>query len=345
MTMLAWPWVLVALPLPLVLHWLLPAARPLTGRALRLPPLHAAAGFAVEPDRLPRRWLLAGALIWLMLVLAAARPQWLGDAVALPVSGRDLMLAVDISGSMDQNDYVLDGRPATRLSVVKSAAGRFIAQRGQDRIGLILFGSQAYVHIPLTYDRDAVVRALNEAVVGLAGRDTAIGDAIGLAVKRLRAQPQDNRVLVLLTDGDNTVGALEPLQAAVLAAQSGIRIYTIGLGGRVGDAGAGGFELRRAGSDLNPRLLHAVASTTGGRYFLATDSRELSEVYAVLDRLEPSVRDTRTYRPATELYPWPAGAALILSAAMAGLLALGRATGAPGAAGLDDRNPGVLHDG
>jgi Ca-activated chloride channel family protein len=131
-------------------------------------------------------------------------------------------------------------------------------------------------------------------------------------------------VLVLLTDGDNTTGALEPLQAAALAAKSEIRIYTIGLGGRVGDVGAGGFELGRDASDLNPRLLRAIASMTGGHYFLASDAPELSAVYAALDRLEPSARDSRTYRPATELYPWPAGAALVLSALIAGLLVLRR---------------------
>ncbi len=324
MTQLAWPWVLVALPVPLLLRWLLTPAPPLSGRALRLPPMQAAAASAIAPDRLSRRWRLAGVLIWLLLVSAASRPQWLAEPVALPVSGRDIMLAVDISGSMEQQDYALNDRPATRLSVVKFTASRFIAQRSQDRLGLILFGSQPYLQTPLTYDRDAVAQALNETVVGLAGRDTAIGDAIGLAVKRLRGQPPGNRVLVLLTDGDNTTGALEPLQAAALAAKSEIRIYTIGLGGRVGDVGAGGFELGRDASDLNPRLLRAIASMTGGHYFLASDAPELSAVYAALDRLEPSARDSRTYRPATELYPWPAGAALVLSALIAGLLVLRR---------------------
>ena len=326
MITLAWAWALLALPLPALMRLLLPPARPISGRALRLPPRTLLAGITATSDRSRRRWRLAGLVVWLLLVLAAARPQWLADPVALPVSGRDLILAVDISGSMEQEDYELGGRPSTRLSVVKAAAARFILRRAQDRIGLILFGSRPYVQTPLTYDRDTVEQMLREAVVGMAGRDTAIGDAIGLAVKRLREQPEDNRVLVLLTDGDNTTGTLDPLQAAALAAESGVRIYTIGLGGRVGEQGAGGYRLARSGADLDPATLQRVASQTGGRSFVATDSRQLAEVYAALDRLEPSVRDYRTFRPATDLYPLPAGAALVLSALFAGLLATGRWT-------------------
>ena len=326
MITLAWAWALLALPLPALMRLLLPPARPISGRALRLPPRTLLAGITATSDRSRRRWRLAGLVVWLLLVLAAARPQWLADPVALPVSGRDLILAVDISGSMEQEDYELGGRPSTRLSVVKAAAARFILRRAQDRIGLILFGSRPYVQTPLTYDRDTVEQMLREAVVGMAGRDTAIGDAIGLAVKRLREQPEDNRVLVLLTDGDNTTGTLDPLQAAALAAESGVRIYTIGLGGRVGEQGAGGYRLARSGADLDPATLQLVASQTGGRSFVATDSRQLAEVYAALDRLEPSVRDYRTFRPATDLYPLPAGAALVLSALFAGLLATGRWT-------------------
>lgn len=333
MTTLAWPWVLLVLPLPLLLRWLLPPARPGSGRALLLPPSAALSGLAAEPERASRLWRGAGLSIWLLLVLAAARPQWLDDPVALAVTGRDLMLAVDISGSMDQEDYRLAGRPATRLAVVKAAASRFISSRDQDRVGLILFGTRPYVQTPLTYDRDAVAQMLGEAVVGLAGRDTAIGDAIGLAVKRLRQQPIDNRVLVLLTDGANSAGALHPLQAAALAADSAIRIYSIGLGGQVGDEGAGGYRLGRVADDLDESMLRAIASSTGGRYFHATDARELAEVYAALDRLEPTIRDHRTYRPAAELYPLPAALALLLSASIALVLVMRRRKVAGSAAG------------
>ena len=343
MTTLAWPWALLVLPLPLLLRWLLPPARPISGRALRLPSSAALSSLAVEPERPSFYWRGAGLLVWLLLVLAVARPQWLDDPVALAVTGRDLMLAVDISGSMDQEDYRLAGRRATRLAVVKAAASRFIELRDQDRIGLILFGTRPYVQTPLTYDRDAVAQMLGEAVVGLAGRDTAIGDAIGLAVKRLRQQPLDNRVLVLLTDGANSAGALHPLQAAALAAESGIRIYSIGLGGQIGDQGAGGYQLGHVADDLDGSMLRAIADSTDGRYFHATDARELADVYAALDRLEPTIRDHRTYRPAAELYPLPAALALLLSASLAVVSALRRRQDAGSAAGVGSNAQAVTH--
>lgn len=331
MITLAWPWLLLALPLPLLPRWLLPPAYFQSGRALRPPRQTALAGalaeLACESGRTTHWKRLAGVSIWLFLLVAAARPQWLGEPVALPVAGRDLMLAVDISGSMEQSDYTLAGRPATRLSVVKAAASRFIARRNQDRIGLILFGTRPYVQTPLTYDHETVAQMLSESVVGLAGRDTAIGDAIGLGIKRLREQPFDNRILVLLTDGANSAGTLNPAQAAALAAESGVRIYAIGLGGPIGSEGAGGFRLERAADDLDLNSLRTIAMTTGGHAFHATDAQELAQVYAQLDRLEPTIRDHRIYRPAVELYPFPLAAALLLSMALAVLLGSRQGTG------------------
>jgi Ca-activated chloride channel family protein len=256
-------------------------------------------------------------LAWSLLVLAAARPQWLGDPVQLPIAGRDLMLAVDVSGSMEQEDYRLHGRPANRLDVVKAVAGRFIERRAGDRLGLVLFGTRAYLQTPLTYDRDTVGAMLNESVIGLAGRDTAIGDAIALAIKRLRQQPDDNRVLILLTDGANTAGNVAPLAAARLAAQAGVRIYTIGIGGGQVDVRSPFGMLLQQGSDLDPVTLQAIAVATGGQYFQATDAVQLEQVYEELDRLEPSVRDERTFRPMHALFMWPAGAALFLTIGMA----------------------------
>jgi Ca-activated chloride channel family protein len=258
------------------------------------------------------RYLLAW-LAWVLLVLGTARPQWLGEPASLPLAGRDLMLAVDISGSMASEDYVLNGRAATRLDVVKAVAGRFIEQRAGDRLGLVLFGSRAYLQTPLTYDRKTVQQMLDEAVIGLAGRETAIGDAIALAVKRLRAQPEDNRVLTLLTDGASTAGNIAPLAAARLASQSGVRIYTIGIGGGPVGVRTPFGTLTQSGSDLDPETLRAIAAQTGGRAFQATSTTELEQVYTDLDRLEPSVRDSRTYRPLTALYYWPAGLALIIA--------------------------------
>lgn len=320
MMTLAWPWVLAAWPLPWLARWLPPAARSGAGSALRLPffqDLGAAtlsSGFGASR---PRR-LLAWAA-WTLLVLAAARPEWLGEPVELPLSGRDLMLAVDLSGSMEQQDYLLGNRRASRLDVVKAVAGRFIERREGDRVGLLLFGTRAYLQAPLTHDRTSVRALLGEAVIGLAGRDTAVGDAILLAVKRLRDKVQDNRVLILLTDGANTAGAVAPRDAAKAAAEAGVRIHAIGIGGGPVGVRTPFGTLTRQASDLDPATLQAIADITGGRFFQATDTAQLEKVYEELDRLEPSVRDSRVYRPLRSLYPWPAGAALALAA----LLALG----------------------
>jgi len=201
--------------------------------------------------------------------------------------------------------------------VVKAVAGEFIEQRAGDRLGLVLFGTRAYLQTPLTFDRVTVRSMLDEAVIGLAGIETAVGDAIALGVKRLRLQPQDNRILILLTDGKNTTGKVDPQVAATLAALSNVRVYTIGIGGKGIEVRSPFGTLLKRGSELDTQTLQAVADKTGGRFFHATDSAQLEQVYAELNRLEPSVRDSRSLRPVRSLYMWPAGAALLLSMALA----------------------------
>jgi Ca-activated chloride channel family protein len=318
MITLAWPWALAALPLPL-LALSLPRARPVAGAALRLPYYRELSGISGEGTRRSVWWRLALALLtWVLLVLAAARPEWIGDPVNLPVAGRDLMLAVDVSGSMEQRDYELNGSRVSRLAVVKAVAARFVERRPQDRLGLILFGSRAYLQTPLTFDGSTVAAMLKESVVGLAGRETAIGDAIGLAVKRLRDQPEGNRVLVLLSDGENTAGNLDPIAAAELAREAGVRIYTIGMTSADVDLpSVFGMRLRPRGGDFDPSTLKRIAEITGGAFFSATDREELEAVYQELDRLEPTQRDERTYRPRRALFFWPAAGALALSVLMA----------------------------
>jgi Ca-activated chloride channel family protein len=315
---LEWPWVLVALPRPL-LAALLPRVQAGMGAALRLPFYPELPGIGAEGPRRMRWWRLALALLaWGLLVLAAARPQWVGEPVNLPLSGRDIVLAVDTSGSMEQPDYESGGQMVSRLAVVKAVASRFVKRRTQDRLGLILFGSRAYLQTPLTFDGQTVAAMLRDTVVGLAGKETAIGDAIGLAVKHLREQPQGNRVLVLLTDGASNAGTLDPMEAAELARQAGVRIYTIGIGGgEVGVRTPFGLRLMQQGGDFDPDTLKAIAQTTGGRFFSATDREELEQAYDELDRLEPSRRDARTYRPTRALFVWPASAALGLSLILA----------------------------
>ncbi len=259
-----------------------------------------------------------GPLVWLCLLLAAARPQWLGEPIEQAVSGRDLMLAVDLSGSMEIEDFFLHGRAVDRLTATQWVAGQFIERRVGDRIGLILFGEQAYLQAPLTFDRTTVHILLDEAVIGLAGDKTAIGDAIGLAAKRLRDNPAEQRVLILLSDGANTAGAVSPLQAAEVAAREKLKIYTIGVGADqmiVNDL----FGTRRVNpsQDLDEEAMNAIAEKTGGRYFRARDTNELENIYALLDELEPVERTKHFYRPRTELYHWPLAAALLLAAALA----------------------------
>jgi Ca-activated chloride channel family protein len=311
----AWPYAFAALPLPLLARWLPPV--PATGGALRVPFFAVLAGGDRTGWR-PRagwRWL-AGLLIWLLLLVAAGRPQWVGDPLPQLSSGRDLLLAVDISGSMETEDMLLGERPASRLRVVKAIIGEFIERRIGDRIGLILFGAQAYLHVPLTFDRRTVRTLLNEAEIGFAGRETALGEAVALAAKRLREPAGDHRrVVVLLTDGANTAGVLEPLRAAELAAQLGLRIYAIGVGTEA--YSMAGRGRRQPAIDLDERTLTALANRTGGHYFRARDSRTLQDIYRLLDELEPVAGTTRQWRPRRELYPWPLAAALVLSAGLA----------------------------
>ena len=227
------------------------------------------------------------------------------------------MLAVDISGSMGTEDMELGGQLVDRLAVVKRVVADFIGARQGDRLGLILFGTNAYLQAPLTFDLQTVDRLLSEAPVGIAGGKTAIGDAIGLAVKRLRQRPDGDRVLILLTDGANNVGEVAPVKAAELAAGEGIRIYTIGVGAdelRMPSIfGAFGSRLVNPSADLDEDTLTRIAENTGGRYFRARDTEGLAEVYAIIDALEPVEQDPETYRPIAALYYWPMGCAWLLA--------------------------------
>ena len=315
MMSLVWPWLLALGPLPwLIRRWASPAPKQATA-ALRVPHfrdmVHLQSVRSV--NNLQSRssmWFWFSIVMWLLLLLAAARPQWIGEPIGLPTSGRDLMLAVDISGSMAIPDFSVNGQEVTRLDVVKRAAGEFIARRTGDRLGLIVFGSQAYVQTPLTFDRDTVSTMLQETEIGLAGKETAIGDAIGLAVKRLRDDAASDRVLVLLTDGANTSGEVQPLQAAEFAARDGLTVYTVGVGAdemMVQDFF--GSRVVNPSADLDEDTLRSIAEQTGGRYFRARDARGLEKIYEILDELEPVESDVEIIRPIDELFFWPMGLA------------------------------------
>jgi Ca-activated chloride channel family protein len=312
-----WPWLFLVLPLPWLLRFVMPAAAVVEEAALRVPSLNPFVMQGVRTGTLRgRRWLLwLAALAWLSLVTAAARPEWVGDPVELPVSGRELMLAVDLSGSMQTQDFSLNGQQVTRLDAIKAIAGEFIKRRVGDRIGLILFGSQAYVQTPLTFDRTTVNTLLQESAIGLAGDQTAIGDAIGLATKRLRDNPKGNKVLILLTDGASNAGEVEPLKAAELAAKEGLTIYTIGIGADEMEVeSAFGTQRVNPSSDLDEKALKAIADATGGRYFRAHDTAQLDEIYAVVDKLQPVNQEKQSFRPRQVLFYWPLSLAALLSA-------------------------------
>ena len=313
----SWPLAFLLLPLPLVVRWIWTPAKLARGGALRVPFYERMAsmshgGAGAQPGR---RWLAAlSVLAWLALVTAAARPTLVGEPRALPTAGRDLMLAIDLSGSMAREDFTLGGRRADRLTVVKHVAEDFLERREGDRVGLVLFGTRAYLQAPLTFDRETVRTFLDEAVIGLPGEETAIGDAIGTALLRLRERPAESRVLVLLTDGANNAGALDPREAAKIAAAEGVRIHTIGVGAdAMATQGFFGRRVVNPSADLDEAVLHEIAEQTGGRYFRAKNAEALAQVYRQIDLLEPVEADPQTARPRKDLFAWPLGAAFAFS--------------------------------
>ena len=310
-----WPWLLALLPIPLLVRWLLPARMTVEQAALKVPFLDdfsdTETKAIAQHDNLP---LFLAAIAWALFVIACTRPQWLGEPIEQAVSGRDLMMAVDLSGSMEVQDFFINKKPVDRLTAVKWVANDFINRRVGDRIGLILFGTQAYLQAPLTFDRLTVMTLLDEAAIGLAGDNTAIGDAIGLAIKRLKNQPADSRVLILLTDGANTAGEVSPLKAAELAAANKLKIYTIGVGAdEMIVRSFFGSRKVNPSADLDENTMVKIAESTGGRYFRARSADELNNIYMLLDKLEPIEKDKQFFRPRTELFFWPLAIALVLS--------------------------------
>ena len=310
-----WPWVAVLLPLPFILRYLMKPVEADNEAALRVPFLSEFSSEFKSEHRVDvkRKLLLLAVIAWCCLVVAGTRPLWLGEFVEIPVSGRDLMLAVDLSKSMIEEDFIVDDKLVNRLYATQAVAGEFIERRIGDRLGLILFGEQAYLQTPLTFDRTTVRALLDEAAIGLAGPSTAIGDAIGLAVKRLREQEEQSRVLILLTDGANTSGEVDPLSAADIAAREGLTIYTIGIGAdEMLVRSFFGYRRATPSADLDEKTLQAIADKTGGRYFRARDTEQLQEIYQILDELEPIEKDVQRFRPQTALFHWPLALSLTL---------------------------------
>lgn len=309
----AWPWLFILVPLP----WLIRRFSP----ALQQQDVALSTPFYNELDDLQRAhrhtvplWRSQAALyavLWLLLLCASARPQIHGSLTEQPTTGRDLLIALDVSSSMLYSDMRFAEQNISRMEFVKHWLDNFIVQRHGDRLGLILFGSQAYLQAPLTYDHQSVRSWVQEAQPGIAGNSTSMGDAIGLAIKRLRMRPANHRVLILVTDGANTSGVMSPLAAAQLAARYQIKIYTIGIGSNQTDQLQTLIET--ASLELDEQALKDIAQVTAGQYFYISDSSDLTDIYRTLNQLEPSAVYAIPKRHIQELYSWPLAAALLLS--------------------------------
>jgi Ca-activated chloride channel family protein len=305
----AHPLALLAIPLPLLAWWLLPPQRERVS-ALRVPffaQIAAAAGSEARAGAviLRRRWLqlLVATLVWLLLVAGLAKPEWVGEPIVRTEAARDIMLALDLSGSMDYYDFPgEDGTDISRFEAVQRVVDQFVAERESDRIGLVVFGTKAYLQLPFTRDLKTARALVDLMEVGMAGPKTALGDSIGLAINSFEASEIDDRLLILLTDGNDTASKMTPINAADIAALNGIEIHTIG----IGDTDATGED--RVDFDV----LAAIASRTGGEFHNAEDEAALDAVYRRIDQTAAAEVRTQSWRPRESLVHWPAGLAVIL---------------------------------
>ncbi len=309
MYQLEYPWVLALLPLPLLVWWLAPPYREETA-SVRLPFFgeiaHAAGVTPSSGAFVPRtNWIqkLLAPVCWALLLLAVARPQLVEPPVEKVQPARDLLLALDLSQSMDTRDFRNPaGQAMPRVDAVRKVVDDFVARRPGDRIGLIVFGDAAYPQVPFTLDHDTVRAMIAEIVPGMAGPRTALGDAIGLGIKMFDASQAPEKVLILLTDGNDTASKMPPAKAAEIARDARIRVHTVG----IGDPAAGGEE------KLDTAVLETIASTTGGRYFFGQDQGQLAQIYATLDQITPANQKTLTWRPKRELFQYPLGLVVAL---------------------------------
>lgn len=311
----SYPWLFLLLPLPLLPRLLLPAYRE-PRLAVRVPfmsLLHRLTGreggeTAPVYRRTQVQWVQL-ALMWVAVVAAMARPQWLDEPLVRELPMRDMLVALDLSGSMDTRDFTASsGEISDRLTAAKQVLDQFLARRDGDRVGLVFFGSAAFIQAPFTDDLDVVRELLDEAQVRMLGPRTVLGDAIGVAITQFERSEVDERVLIALTDGNDTGSMVPPQRAAEIAADNGVTIFTIAMG----DPQAAGEQA------LDEETLRAVAGKTGGDYFHAADRAELDRVYTTLDKLNPRQVESISYRPQHELYFWPLGFALLLNVLVIG---------------------------
>lgn len=305
----AYPWLLLLLPAPWLIWRFMPPHKEQVA-AIRVPFFRMLTDAAGETPSVGATVLRRGRLqmasalcLWSMIVLGLAQPERLGEPIVIEKSARDIVLALDISGSMDERDFVgEDGARQQRLAAVKSVMKDFIAARDSDRMALIVFGTKAFVQAPFTEDLQTLDGFLDQTQVGMAGPNTAIGDAIGLAVRTFEASEVDERLIILLSDGADTSSRMTPINAATIAADRGVVIQTIG----VGDPVASGEDKVDLGA------LEDIAQRTGGAFFFADDAEALSEIYAQIDEMAPRITESSSFRPTQNLTWIPAGAALLI---------------------------------
>ena len=321
MIILLYPWLLFLLLLPFICRKLLPPAKGVHGDALRVPFLKDVAQINIISGSLWRHGsqttgishkFVAFFAIWTLLVLAATRPQWVGEPVRVNNYGRDIMMVTDISTSMLEPDFAYANRRIDRLTAVKLAAEKFIRERTNDRIGLILFATRAYLQTPITFDKKAVSDTLWSADAGMAGNSTAIGDAVGLALKNMRGS-KNSRIMILLTDGENNDGSLSMAEALKLARDENIKIYTIGVGSEKQFVRSFfGMKVAAPTTDgLDEQSLKQLAEETKGRYFKASNTASLQKIYDEIDRMEPNLDEEQYIRESKDLFHYPLAAALI----------------------------------
>jgi len=305
----AYPLAFLALALPLVAWWLLPPQRERVS-ALRVPFFEQIAEAAGSEARagaviMRRRHLqvFVAVLVWILLVAGIAKPEWVGEPIVRTEAARDIMLALDLSGSMDYHDFPgEDGSDVSRFEAVQRVVDRFVAERENDRIGLIVFGTKAYVQLPFTRDLDTARALVDLMAVGMAGPKTALGDSIGLAIRSFETSELDDRLLILLTDGNDTASMMTPINAADIAQLNGVEIYTIGIG-----------DTQATGEDrVDFDTLAAIARRTGGDFYNAEDEAALDAVYRRIDQTAVADVRTQSWRPRESLVHWPAGSALVL---------------------------------
>lgn len=309
---LALPWLLLALPLPLLAWWLLPPHQE-SSASIRLPffeQVALAAGVVPSEGSVVARrtWpkVACEGAAWCLVVLALARPQFVEPPIEKVEPQRDILLALDLSQSMDAKDFPgADGKPLARVEAVRQVVADFVGKRPGDRIGLVVFGDAPYPLAPFTMDHALVETMIADAVPGMAGPRTSLGDALGLAIKMFEKTTVPEKVLIILTDGNDTASRMPPLKAADIAKAKGVVVHTVG----IGDPGAAGED------KLDAATLQTIAEKTGGRYFFGGDQTQLASIYQVLDQITPQDQRNLTWRPRVELFHWPLLAAVLLLAA------------------------------